>query len=145
MIIPDLHLLLHYPFKVTLRGILCIYFIFYLIKFSCVNSTFSFPFEDKAFFSSFLFILKDLLASFEVVALSDTALPEEVEQLYFPTASFSSLLFRGLDSSSSALLLFEIVSITRNNEEFFKYFYRYKIWHRIYGFIKYSKQFILYL
>ena len=100
-----------------------------------MNSTFSFPFEDKAFFSSFLFILKDLLASFEVVALSDTALPEEVEQLYFPTASFSSLFFRGLDSSSSALLIFEIVSITRNNEEFFNYFYRYKIWHSIYSMV----------
>ena len=83
-----------------------------------------------------LFTLKDLLASFEVVALSDTALPEEVEQLRFPTASYSSLLFRGLDSSSSALLIFEIVSITKNNEECLKYLYKSKIWHSIYGFIK---------
>ena len=112
-------------------AILYIYLIFYLIKFSCVNSSFSFPFEDKAFFSSFLFILKDLLASFEVVALSDTALLEEVEQLCFPTASFSSLLFRSLDSSSSALLTFEIVSITENNQEFCKYLYKYKIWQSV--------------
>ena len=87
--------------------------IFYLIKFSCVNSPLSLPLEGKEFFSSFLFILRDLLGSFEVVALSDMALPEEVEQLCFPMASFSCLLSISWDSTFSFVFVFEESSIAR--------------------------------